>query len=180
VQQLYNTVDLIFAGNLIDANASAAIGMSGMLITCLVGFFGGLAVGAGALAARAWGGHDFMRLDATVHSTVALCVAGSVVLLALGELITPAYLRLVRTPEAIMGMASVYLRIYFIFRLLCVSYNGFYVLYKFQVFYDRTERVAPRTYGVFGFVLHYKHAYIAVFAKLLYIVYNAEKGAARL
>ncbi len=123
VQQLYNTVDLIFAGNLIDANASAAIGMSGMLITCLVGFFGGLAVGAGALAARAWGGHDFMRLDATVHSTVALCVAGSVVLLALGELITPAYLRLVRTPEAIMGMASVYLRIYFISMPAIVFYN---------------------------------------------------------
>ena len=56
VQQLYNTVDLIFAGNLIDANASAAIGMSGMLITCLVGFFGGLSVGAGAVIARAYGG----------------------------------------------------------------------------------------------------------------------------
>ena len=64
VQQLYNTVDLIFAGNLIDANASAAIGMSGMLITCLVGFFGGLSVGAGAVIARAYGGEDYSRLRA--------------------------------------------------------------------------------------------------------------------
>ena len=123
VQQLYNTVDLIFAGNLIDANASAAIGMSGMLITCLVGFFGGMAVGAGVLAARAWGSHDYRKLDATVHSTAALCCAGSVLLLILGELITPAYLRLVRTPEAILGMASAYLRIYFISMPAIVFYN---------------------------------------------------------
>lgn len=123
VQQLYNTVDLIFAGNLIDANASAAIGMSGMLITCLVGFFSGLAVGAGVLVARAWGSHDYRRVDAAVHSTVALCLAGSGALLALGELVTPAYLYLVRTPEALLPMAAAYLRIYFISMPAIVFYN---------------------------------------------------------
>ena len=39
VQQLYNTVDLIFVGNFIGKSASAAIGASSLLITCLVGFF---------------------------------------------------------------------------------------------------------------------------------------------
>ena len=123
VQQLYNTVDLIFAGNLIDANASAAIGMSGMLITCLVGFFGGLSVGAGAVIARAYGGEDYPRLRAAVHSTVALCAAGGLALLAFGEGLTPVYLKLVRTPEALGGMASQYLRIYFISVPAIVFYN---------------------------------------------------------
>ena len=36
VQQLYSTVDLIFVGNMIDSAASAAIGASTMLITCLI------------------------------------------------------------------------------------------------------------------------------------------------
>ena len=49
VQQLYNTVDLIFVGHLIDSSASAAIGASTLLITCLIGFFGGMAVGAGVV-----------------------------------------------------------------------------------------------------------------------------------
>ena len=123
VQQLYNTVDLIFAGNLIDANASAAIGMSGMLVTCLVGFFGGMAVGAGALIARSYGEGDMRGLGTAIHSTVALCAAGGVMLTALGELLTPAYLGAMRTPDALMPMASAYLRIYFVSMPAIVFYN---------------------------------------------------------
>ena len=123
VQQLYNTVDLVFAGNLINANASAAIGMSGMLVTCLVGFFGGIAVGAGALIARSYGEGDMHGLCTAIHSTVALCSAVGVVLTALGELLTPVYLRAMRTPDALFPMASAYLRIYFVSMPAIVFYN---------------------------------------------------------
>ena len=123
VQQLYNTVDLIFAGNLIDSGASAAIGMSGMLITCLVGFFGGMSVGAGVVIARAFGREDYRALGAAIHSTVALCAAGSALLLALGELLTPVYLNLVNTPAALLPMATAYLRIYFISMPAIIFYN---------------------------------------------------------
>ena len=123
VQQLYNTVDLIFAGNLIDSNASAAIGMSGMLITCLVGFFGGMSVGAGVLIARSYGNEDYDRLHRAIHSTVALCAIGSILLLVLGEVLTPVYLRLVHTPEGLWPMAMGYLRIYFISMPAIIFYN---------------------------------------------------------
>ena len=39
IQQLYNTVDLLFVGNLVGKNASAAVGSSGILVACVVGFF---------------------------------------------------------------------------------------------------------------------------------------------
>ncbi|MBQ3304557.1 MAG: MATE family efflux transporter [Clostridia bacterium] len=123
VQQLYNTVDLIFAGNLIDSNASAAIGMSGMLITCLVGFFGGMSVGAGVLIARSYGNEDYDGLHRAIHSTVALCAIGSILLLVLGEVLTPVYLRLVHTPEGLWPMAMGYLRIYFISMPAIIFYN---------------------------------------------------------
>ena len=123
VQQLYNTVDLIFAGNLIDSNASAAIGMSGMLITCLVGFFGGMSVGAGVVIARSYGNEDYDGLRRAIHSTVALCGIGSILLLVLGEVLTPIYLRLVHTPDALLSMAMEYLRIYFISMPAIVFYN---------------------------------------------------------
>ena len=123
VQQLYNTVDLIFAGNLIDSAASAAIGMSGMLITCLVGFFGGMSVGASVRIARLFGRRDDAGLGAAIHSTVALCAVGSAALLMLGELLAPVYLALVRTPAEILPMASAYLRIYFISMPAIIFYN---------------------------------------------------------
>lgn len=123
VQQLYNTVDLIFAGNLIDSSASAAIGMSGMLITCLVGFFGGMSVGAGVVIARSYGNEDFDGLRRAIHSTVALCVIGSILLLVLGEALTPLYLRMVHTPDALLPMAMGYLRVYFISMPAIIFYN---------------------------------------------------------
>ena len=38
IQQLYSTVDLIFVGQLLGTKASAAIGASGLIVTCLIGF----------------------------------------------------------------------------------------------------------------------------------------------
>ena len=55
VQQLYNTVDLIFVGNFIDKSASAAIGSSSFLVSCLVGFFGGMSVGSGVVVSMVFG-----------------------------------------------------------------------------------------------------------------------------
>ena len=123
VQQLYNTVDLIFAGNLISSDASAAIGTSGMLVNCLVGFFGGMSVGAGVVVARCFGSGDKRRLSAALHSTVALCGAGGLLLLLLGELLTPAYLRALKVPAALVDMAESYLRIYFLSIPAIVFYN---------------------------------------------------------
>ena len=51
IQQLYSTVDLIFVGQLLGTKASAAIGASGLIVTCLIGFFNGMAVGTNVFAA---------------------------------------------------------------------------------------------------------------------------------
>ena len=117
VQQLYSTVDLIFVGNVIDKTASAAIGASTLLITCLIGFFGGLAVGAGVVIAQSWG------LRRAIGNTAALALAGGVVLALLGWLLAPGYLRLIRTPEEIRANAEAYLRIYFLSLPSIVAYN---------------------------------------------------------
>ena len=54
IQQLYNTVDLIFVGQFLGKSASAAVGAGSLLVTCILGFFTGLGVGVGILAARAF------------------------------------------------------------------------------------------------------------------------------
>lgn len=51
-QQLYNTVDSIVVGNFVGSDALAAVGSSGSLIFLMVGFFNGIAMGAGVVIAR--------------------------------------------------------------------------------------------------------------------------------
>ena len=46
-QQLYNMADSLIVGNFLGSNALAAVSSSGNLIFLLVGFFNGIAVGAG-------------------------------------------------------------------------------------------------------------------------------------
>ena len=46
-QQLYNTVDSIVVGNFVGKEALAAVGSSDSIINTLIGFFSGMATGAG-------------------------------------------------------------------------------------------------------------------------------------
>lgn len=55
IQQLYNTVDLMFVGRLLGKEASAVVGAGGLLITCILGLFTGLSVGVGVVTASAFG-----------------------------------------------------------------------------------------------------------------------------
>ena len=98
VQQLYNTVDLIFVGNFIDKSASAAVGASSLLITCLVGVFGGIGVGSGIVIAQIFGSKDIERFSRAIHNTAAMSIISGLLMMLLGYLLAPIYLRLVRTP----------------------------------------------------------------------------------
>lgn len=53
IQQLCNTVDLIFVGQILGKEAAAAVGASGLIVTCILGFFTGLSVGVGVVIAKA-------------------------------------------------------------------------------------------------------------------------------
>ena len=46
-QQMYNTADSLIVGNFLGSNALAAVSSSGNLIQLMIGFFNGIALGAG-------------------------------------------------------------------------------------------------------------------------------------
>lgn len=58
-QQFYNTADSLIVGNFLGSSALAAVSSSGNLIFLMVGFFNGLAVGAGVVVARYFGAKKF-------------------------------------------------------------------------------------------------------------------------
>ena len=123
IQQLYNTVDLIFLGQFLGTEASAAVGASSLLVTCLVGFFTGMSVGASVIAAQCWGSGDETRLSRAIHTSVALSLTGGLLLSAVGRNIAPWFLEVMDTPPEIRGMALSYIRIYFLGFTSVVVYN---------------------------------------------------------
>ncbi|MDO4622577.1 MAG: MATE family efflux transporter [Eubacteriales bacterium] len=123
IQQLYGAVDLIFAGREIGKTASAAIGTSSMLITCLVGFFGGLNVGSGVIIAQLIGEKKDDKVRSAIQSALTLSLAGGIIFMAAGYLLAPVFLTLLRTPAEIKPEALLYLRIYFLSFLAIFVYN---------------------------------------------------------
>ena len=122
-QQLYNAVDSLIVGNFLGGNALAAVGSSGSLIFLLTGFVNGVSLGAGVLIARHYGARDSEALKRTVHTTVALGLAASVVLTVVGVILTPQILRWMGTPDDVLANSIVYFRVYFLGSTAVVLYN---------------------------------------------------------
>ena len=123
IQQLYNTVNLIFVGHLLGKEASAAVGASGLLVTCLVGFFTGMSIGSGVTAARCYGAKDYKNLTHTIHTAMAISLGGGFVLMILGLIASPMFLRWMNTPDDILQQATGYIRVYFLSVIPLITYN---------------------------------------------------------
>ena len=112
-QQLYNTVDSVIVGNYVGSNALASVNSSTPIINLLVSFFMGISVGAGVVISQYYGARNKEKLHDAVHSTIALALAGSIILTLIGVICSPLILRLMGTPEDIMPESILYLQIYF-------------------------------------------------------------------
>ena len=123
IQQLYNTVDIMFIGQFLDKNASAAVGSGGLLITLLLGLFTGFSIGVGVIAAKAFGAGDATSLHQTVHTTAAVAVVCGSVFTVFSVDCTPAYLVILNVPLEIRQMSQLYLSIYFISLFAMVLFN---------------------------------------------------------
>lgn len=123
IQQLYNTVDLIFVGNFLGKEAAAAVGASTLFVTCLVNFFSGMSVGSGVLTSLVFGRGDKKELKKVIHSSIGLSFACGAIIMTIGLIFAPSFLRLINTPEEIMPDAVSYVRVYFISIISLVVYN---------------------------------------------------------
>ena len=123
IQQLYSTVDLIFVGQLLGTKASAAIGASGLIVTCMIGFFNGMAVGTNVFAARHYGAKRFEQLKKLIQTIFWTGIIGGFLLTVIGLALSPAFLTWMGTPKSIFPLAVRYLRIYMASMISVVSYN---------------------------------------------------------
>lgn len=116
-QQLYNMVDTWVIGQTGDTGAYAAVGSVGPIINILIGFFSGLASGAGVIISQYFGAKDRDNVRRAVHTSIVMTLIMGVLFTVIGVAMTPFMLKMMlRTSEStgdIYPFAKSYLTIYF-------------------------------------------------------------------
>lgn len=112
-QQLYNLVDAWVVGNFVSNEAFSAVGTVGPIINLLIGFFMGLSSGAGVVISQFFGAKKEKEVHDTVHTALMLTLLLGIVFTAVGLLITPWMLQLMKTPAEVLPESTRYLSIYF-------------------------------------------------------------------
>ncbi len=148
-QQLYNTVDSLIVGQFLGDKALAAVSSSGNLIFLFVGFFNGLAMGAGVIIARYYGAKNYKEMDLAIHTDVAFGLICGSLLTVLGIIFTPTILGWMGTPGDVIESSIEYFRFYFCGAIFTVMYNIFV-----GIFHAMGDSRHPLYYLIFSSIVN--------------------------
>ncbi len=123
LQLLFNAADIIVVGRFAGDNALAAVGSNTALINLLVNLFVGLSVGSSVLVAHYYGAKQDKELKQTVHTSILLGVYSGLILTVIGVFGARTILIWMQTPEGVLPLAAIYLRIYFFSMPAMMVYN---------------------------------------------------------
>ena len=114
LQLLFNAADTIVVGRFAGNEALAAVGSVGSLNNMIISLFVGLSIGVNVLVARFTGAKDAERVCETVHTAVLLSLVGGAVLAVVGFAAARPLLEIMGSPEDVIDLAELYIRIIFI------------------------------------------------------------------
>ena len=123
LELMFNAADIIVVGRFTGAEALAAVGATSTLLTSLVNIFMGVAVGVNVLAAQYYGAGDRKNVEETVHTSILLGFFCGFCILVVGILFAENFLKMMSTPDDILGQAVLYMRIYFLGMPAFMVYN---------------------------------------------------------
>lgn len=122
-QQIYNLADGVVVGNFVGENALAAVGASGSLTQVFINIAVGAGVGASVLVSRYFGSREYAKMKSCISTSLLFFLGLSIVLAVIGIFSGRTILTWLRTPEEVMDMAALYLKIYFIGFPFLFMYN---------------------------------------------------------
>lgn len=123
LQLLYNAADSAIVGRFAGSEYLAAVGSTTHIVFLLITLFNGISIGANYLVARCFGADDTKGVSDAVHCAVFLAVIMGLCAGVFGFLMSEPILRLVETPEDVLPLSALYLKIYFIGVPFLVIYN---------------------------------------------------------
>ena len=114
LQQLFNSVDTAVVGRFASSQALAAVGSNSSLISLMINLFIGISLGSNVVIAHYIGQKSEKNIHAAVHTAIVVAILSGVFVMILGQFIAKPVLLLMGTPEDVIDLAVLYLRIYLI------------------------------------------------------------------
>ncbi len=116
LQLLFNAADIVVVGRFSadGANSIAAVGSTSSVINLIIALFMGLAVGVNVLAARFYAAGRQKDMSETVHTSIMISLIGGALIAIFGCLVARPVLIAMGSPDEVIGLSVLYLRIYFL------------------------------------------------------------------
>lgn len=122
-QQMYTVMDTMIVGQALGVQALAALGAADWLNWMVLGSIQGISQGFAILMAQEFGAGNIGRLQKVIGNSAILSAITSILLLILTQCIAAPVLQLLQTPQEIVGMSLLYLRIMFLGVPVVMAYN---------------------------------------------------------
>ena len=123
LQLLFNAADLIIVGRFCGSVSVAAVGATGSITNLMVNFFVGLSVGAGVTVAHALGSREDTVVHNTVHTALPTALISGIILTVVGVCFSGTFLHWMGTPDTVLPLSSLYMKIYFSGITFTMVYN---------------------------------------------------------
>lgn len=123
LQQLFNSADAAVVGRFSGSQALAAVGSNGPIINIIISLFVGISLGANVVIANLIGAGKKQQIQNAVHTTITFALIAGFALIFIGWFIAKPFLEFIETPEDVINLAALYLRIYFMGMPFFMLYN---------------------------------------------------------
>jgi len=123
LQLAFNAVDIIVVGQFSGSKSLAAVGSTTALINVFVNLFMGISLGANVLAARFYAAGKDKEMSKTVHTAIMIALISGIVMGVVGVIFARGALEIMGTPDDVIGLSTIYMRIYFCGMPFFMLYN---------------------------------------------------------
>jgi putative MATE family efflux protein len=123
LQMFFNSADTIIVGKFAGDRALAAVGSTGSIIFLITSLFNGLATGTNVVVARYIGNGNQKKIRDSVQTSIALAGLGGIILTFIGVICARRFLTMMSTPDDIIDLSTLYMRIYFCGIIFLLLYN---------------------------------------------------------
>ena len=123
LQLLFNAADLIIVGRYCGELSVAAVGNCGSISMLIVNLFVGLSVGTSVTVAHAIGAGSREDISHTIHTALPTAIVSGVIVAIIGVFGNRTFLTMMGTPDTVLPLSSVYMKIYFMGMPFIMVYN---------------------------------------------------------
>lgn len=123
LQLLFNAADIVVVGRFSGSHALAAVGSTSSLINLLINLFIGVSIGSNVLVGRYYGANDYDNIEKSVHTSILTAAIGGIAMIFVGICLARPLLELMGTPENVIDLSVIYMRIYFLGMPAFMIYN---------------------------------------------------------